>query len=478
MRVERLSYKERSIKGIEKDRRLRSKRVGQIMLKVAVAGVGWWGRTIVGFLQKSAKLRAVMLVDPNREAAGPIMTARPSARWCLDELASKEVQGVILCTPHTLHCSQIVATARAGKHVFCEKPLAMSREEVVRAIAAVEEHKVALGVGHERRFDTPVLELEKLVANGRLGTLLHAEANLSQDKFLALPADNWRLSSQEAPAGPMTATGIHMLDMAVHFLGAVERVHATVRTLGSALSNGDTLAMLLSFKSGASALISGILATPFVGRFALYGSHGWAELLDKEHPETPEGWIMNVRLRGEKLQTREFPPVPTVLANLEAFADAALGHSPYPIKHDQMRATICAGSHRPLGHGNAIKRSGHELGSDNPRTGYLCLHADRCGLVPPSCRGMNIGLRVNPLPDLEIVSDPGSLEHDVCRQYFSAERWIARSTCCGLSPLPVTMKWKWILVKTWGSSDARSASMSTMQSVMGARLLRRMCTTS
>lgn len=314
------------------------------MLKVAVAGVGWWGRTIVGFLRKSAKLRPLMLVDPNREAAAPFAAEAglPLVDNLDEALASKEVQGIILCTPHTLHCSQIVAAARAGKHVFCEKPLAMSRGEVVRAIAAVEENKVALGVGHERRFDTPVLELEKLVAAGSLGTLLHIEANLSQDKFLALPADNWRLSSREAPAGPLTATGIHMLDMAVHFLGAAERVHATVRQLGSALANGDTLAMLLAFRSGASASITGILATPFVGRFAVYGSHGWAELLDKEHPETPQGWIMNVRLRGEKMQTREFPPAPTVLANLEAFADAALGRAPYPITHDDMRATICA----------------------------------------------------------------------------------------------------------------------------------------
>jgi predicted dehydrogenase len=314
------------------------------MLNVAVAGIGWWGRTIVGFLRNSAKLRAIMLVDPARDAAAPFATEAglPLVSSLDEALASREVRGVILCTPHTLHCAQIVAAARAGKHVFCEKPLAMSREEVVRAISAVEEHRVVLGVGHERRFDTPVLELEKLVAEGRLGTLLHAEANLSQDKFLALPADNWRLSSREAPAGPLTATGIHMLDMAVHFLGAVERAHATVRQLGSGLANGDTLAMLLSFRSGASASISGILATPFAGRFALYGSHGWAELLDKEHPETPEGWVMNVRLRGEKMRTREFPPAATVLANLEAFADAASGRAPYPITHHDMRATICA----------------------------------------------------------------------------------------------------------------------------------------
>jgi predicted dehydrogenase len=314
------------------------------ILNVAVAGVGWWGRTIVGFLKKSSRLRPVMLVDPNRSAAAPFAAAAglPLVDSLDVALRSRQIKGVVLCTPHTLHCSQIVAAARAGKHVFCEKPLAMSRVEVVEALGAVEEHRVVLGVGHERRFDTPVLELEKLVAAGRLGTLLHIEANLSQDKFLALPADNWRLSSREAPAGPLTATGIHMLDMAVHFLGPVERVHATVRQLASGLANGDTLAMLLSFRGGASAAIAGILATPFAGRFAVYGSHGWAELLDKEHPETPEGWIMNVRLRGEKAHTREFPPAPTVLANLEAFADAALGRSPYPITHQDMRATICA----------------------------------------------------------------------------------------------------------------------------------------
>ena len=95
------------------------------------------------------------------------------------------------------------------------------------------------------------------------------------------------------------------------------------------------------YSGRASASISGILATPFAGRFALYGSHGWAEIVDKEHPETPEGWVMNVRLRGEKVRTREFPPAPTVLANLEAFADAALGGAAYPVTHREMRATIC-----------------------------------------------------------------------------------------------------------------------------------------
>ena len=120
--------------------------------------------------------------------------------------------------------------------------------------------------------------------SGELGTLLQVEANFSQDKFLGLAADNWRLSEREAPAGPMTATGIHMLDLSIGLLGPAENVCARVRQLGSPLVNGDTLGVLMTHKSGANSLISAILATPFDGRFAVYGSKGWAEVRDKAHP--------------------------------------------------------------------------------------------------------------------------------------------------------------------------------------------------
>jgi predicted dehydrogenase len=115
-----------------------------------------------------------------------------------------------------------------------------------------------------------------------------------------------------------------------------------LRQLDSPLANGDTLGLLVQHQSGANALISAILATPFAGRFALYGSRGWAEIRDKSHPEASQGWIMNVQLRGEPPQALEFAPMSAVLANLEAFADAALGGAPYPVPHDEMRATVCA----------------------------------------------------------------------------------------------------------------------------------------
>ncbi|MEJ5990471.1 Gfo/Idh/MocA family oxidoreductase [Ramlibacter sp. PS3R-8] len=312
-------------------------------LNVAVIGLGWWGRTLVGELKKTARLRVVRVADVS--PAGEAFAREQGLAFApgLEQvLADPAVQAVVLCTPHTQHTDQIVAAAGAGKHVFCEKPLSMTRRDVLRAVAAVEQAGVALAVGHEKRFEPPVLEVMRLLKSGALGTPLQVEANFSQDKFLALAPDNWRLSGAEAPAGPMTATGIHLLDLSVGVFGEADTVHASVKQLGSPLTNGDTLAALVTFKRGGHALISAILATPFAGRFAVYGSQGWAEVRDKTHPEAPEGWTLTTCLRGQRAVSVEMPPAPAVLHNLEAFADAALGRAPYPVPREQMIANVSA----------------------------------------------------------------------------------------------------------------------------------------
>lgn len=313
------------------------------MLNVAVVGLGWWGRIIVPLLKSSGKLRVVTGVDPSPAAAefaraqGIALAADFAAA-----LRDPAVEGVVLCTPHTLHTDQIVAAADAGKHVFCEKPLSMSRAAVLRAVEAVNRNRVVLAVGHEKRFEPPVIEAFRLVHSGELGTPLQVEANFSQDKFLSMAPDNWRLNATEAPAGPMTATGIHLLDLSVGIFGPAERVYASVKQLGSQLVNGDTLAIHVSFKAGGHALISAILATPFEGRFAVYCNKGWVEVRDKAHPEAPEGWTLTTCRRGGRPETRDYPVASAVLANLEAFADAAAGRAPYPVPQAQMIANITA----------------------------------------------------------------------------------------------------------------------------------------
>ena len=312
-------------------------------LNVAVIGLGWWGRIIVPLARSSSKLRVVRVADP--EPADAQFAASQDVPLCRDlddALRDPQVQGVVLCTPHTQHTEQIIRAANAKRHVFCEKPLALSRADVLKSVAACNANGVKLAVGHEKRFEPPIQELMRLVTSGELGTPLQIEANFVQDKFLSLPPDNWRLSAKEAPAGPMTATGIHLLDLSVGVFGPAGRVYASVRQLGSQLVNGDTLGILVNFRSGGNALLSAILATPFDGRFAVYCNKGWVEVRDKAHPEAPEGWTLTCHYRGGRRERKEFAPAKAVLANLEAFAEAALGGAAYPVPQSEMIANVSA----------------------------------------------------------------------------------------------------------------------------------------
>ena len=314
------------------------------MLKVAVVGIGWWGQTLISLMKKSSRFEVVKGVKRNPGTAADF--AREHGFEIVSDyravLKDPAVQAVVLCTPHTQHTEQIIAAAQAGKHVFCEKPLSLTRSDVQRAIAAVNANGLVLAVGHERRFEPPILDLMRTLRSGELGTPLQIEANFSQDKFLTLPADNWRLTGSEAPAGPLTATGIHILDLSIGVFGEAENVLCSVRQLGSPLANGDTLAALVSFRQGGHALLTAILATPFDGRFAVYCSKGWIEVRDKAHPSTPAGWTLTQVVSGDKRTIREYPPASSVLANLEAFADAVEGRAPYPVAQQEMVANIAA----------------------------------------------------------------------------------------------------------------------------------------
>jgi predicted dehydrogenase len=311
------------------------------MISAAIVGLGWWGRTIQRELAASDVIRPVLGIDPAEAArkAGEAAGLETSARF-EDALERPDLQAVILSTPHKHHAAQIVAAAKAGKHVFCEKPLCTTAREMEAVAEAVAAAKVQLGIGHERRFEPGVIDMRRRLAAGELGTALAMEGSFSQDKFFALAPDNWRLSAEDAPVGPLSATGIHLVDLAIALFGKPVEVWARLAQRGSPFANGDTLAVMLDFQSGATALMSAILATPFIGRIALYGSQGWMEIRDRTHPEHPSGWDVTIVHRGETPVTRFLPPHPSVRDNIEAFGRAAAGESAYPVSLEEMIANV------------------------------------------------------------------------------------------------------------------------------------------
>jgi predicted dehydrogenase len=298
------------------------------MIKAAIVGLGWWGGIIHRELASSEVIRPVLGVEPVdaarqvAEAAGLETTARFE-----DALERPDIRAVILSTPHKHHAAQIVAAAKAGKHVFCEKPLCTTAREMDAVVEAVTAAGVQLGIGHERRFEPGIIDLRARLAAGELGTALAMEGNFSQDKFLTLSPGNWRLSS----VGPLSATGIHLVDLSIALLGKPKEVWARLAARGSPFANGDTLGVMIAFESGASALLTAILATSFMGRIAVYGSQGWIEIRDRTHPEHPTGWDVTVAARGKPPATHSLPPHPAVRDNLEAFGRAAAAAAPYPV---------------------------------------------------------------------------------------------------------------------------------------------------
>jgi len=308
------------------------------MLNAAIVGLGWWGQHIVSTIQnKSEKLKFVHAVDVNVETASGIAEQydlKLSADLS-EALKDEHVQAVVLATPHTLHEEQILAAAAEGKHVFCEKPLALTRASAEKSVAACDAAGVVLGMGHERRFEPAMLEIKDLVKSGGLGEIMHVEANFSHDKLANLPADNWRVSTKESPAAGMTATGIHLTDAYMTMFGPVEEVYAHTARRNPANLNGDILSFHVRFRSGATGFFNSVLETPIYLRYCVFGSTAWVEALDYHHPSEPGPTRFSISREEGKIETKTMEWEDTVRLNFDAFAEACLGGEPYPFTNEE-----------------------------------------------------------------------------------------------------------------------------------------------
>ncbi|HYZ34573.1 MAG TPA: Gfo/Idh/MocA family oxidoreductase [Crenalkalicoccus sp.] len=301
------------------------------MLKAAIVGMGKWGRTLVESVQGKPASRIGFVAGSTRTPEGAAEWAAaqgvrllPSYEAVLDDPA---VDGVVLATPHAQHAAQIVAAARAGKHVFVEKPFALTKASAEAAVAACETARVVLALGHNRRFLPAAQETKRLLASGELGTLLHVEGQFSGPSAAGYRRSSWRTDPGESPLGGMGGMGIHVVDMFIHLVGRVSEV--TVLSSARALDNGmdDTTAALFRFASGATGNFATLALAARYWRVALFGSDGFAEMRGP-------GTLVHGRRVGEGW-TRTFSAVDTEHAELQAFAAAATGGPPYPLPLDE-----------------------------------------------------------------------------------------------------------------------------------------------
>jgi predicted dehydrogenase len=306
------------------------------MINAAIVGLGWWGKNIADAVQgHSKKLHFVHGVTQELVATQEYAKAKGfKLSATLDEaLADPAVEAVVLATPHSLHADQVVQVAKAGKAVFCEKPLSLTRADAARAVAATKSAKVPIGVGQNKRFWPSMVELRRVVASGALGRIMHVEGHYSNEhssKFFA----PWRDLKTETPGAGMTGTGIHILDAFANVAGPAEQITAQFISHTTGADPRDTVSVLFRFANGISGFLGAVRASPIYFRVHVFGDKGSVEALGETQVVT--------RLSGGKTEVKDFQKIDSVLAEMDAFADAVAGKAPYPITTDEMVNTIAS----------------------------------------------------------------------------------------------------------------------------------------
>src|SRR5674476_117087 len=289
------------------------------MLYTAIVGLGWWGKTLVKAARDfGAPINFVRGVTLEPDTVRDFAAAHKIAIGASFEevLADAKVQAVILATPHSKHRAQVEAAAAAKKHIYCEKPFALSKADAAAMLEACKRAGIVIGVGHHFRLMPSMRVLDELAMAGAFGTIMHVEGNYSHDWLANMPADSWRVQAQESRAGGMTGMGIHVLDCFRDLVGPMKRISALSKARAVQLPAGDTTAALIEFENGATGTLATTLKTPFDWRIAVYGENCRAESVSETRAI--------VRRAGQEPEVIDRPADNHLGRNLDYFAKAAL----------------------------------------------------------------------------------------------------------------------------------------------------------
>jgi predicted dehydrogenase len=307
------------------------------MIRAAIVGLGRWGQNLVNSVRGSDAIRFTT-AHTRTEATAVGFCRDAGLRW-VDSLeailSDADIDAVVFATPHTQHSEQVIRAAGAGKHIFMEKPFSLSLADAVRARDAADRAGVVLAVGFNRRFHPSMGLLRQAVTSGRLGTLVTISAEQTALHGIAMAPDAWRARADEAPAGAMTAIGVHLVDGMIDLFGPIRQVYAEVARRAAPLAD-DTTDVLLRFANGASGhIFCSTAATPHY-RMAVYGTAGFAEVLG--HPMAtfrmvPAG---DGHFSTSPPEVTETPGFNMLTAELEAFAASIATGRPFPTPMEQI----------------------------------------------------------------------------------------------------------------------------------------------
>ncbi|HEX6006537.1 MAG TPA: Gfo/Idh/MocA family oxidoreductase [Burkholderiales bacterium] len=290
-------------------------------VKVAAIGMGWWSDVLADAVKRSGKLEIVACYTRSPEKRDAFATkygcrAVPSYEAILED---RSVEAIINTTPNNVHCETTIAAAKAGKHVFLDKPIANTVADARKLTRACRDAGVVLALGYQRRKESHFRWVRRSIEDGSFGRLVNAEANISRDRLGQFDLKSWRYTAAGMPGGVMLQIGIHYSDVLEYLMGPVKAVCGSLAQLVLPGDNPDVASLILEHENGARSTLN-----------ACYASASEYYLMNIYGKEATAYYDLHNGLRVLKRGTNRAEPVPcakndTIVEELEDFARAVRG---------------------------------------------------------------------------------------------------------------------------------------------------------
>jgi predicted dehydrogenase len=298
----------------------------ELKLRWGLIGCGDIARKRVAPALRDTKSSELIAISRARsDLAASFAEEFGAKRWYADWrdlLNDSEIGAVYIATPVHLHVTQAIAAAEAGKHVLCEKPMAMNVPECDRMIGAAHSHGVMLGVAYYRHFYPVIERIKEIIKSGEIG--VPALAQVEAFEWFDPTADDsrsWLLQKQLAGGGPMFDFGCHRIEVLLNIFGPISEVKALIANTVFHREVEDTAAALFRFTGGVSAMLSVTHAAAEArDTLNIFGSLGSIHV-----PILNQGKMRVISRLGERLET--LVPAANLHAPLiEDFTNAVLGN--------------------------------------------------------------------------------------------------------------------------------------------------------
>ncbi len=305
-------------------------------LRAGIVGVGNISRLHVeGYRRAGAELAAICDVDDAFVQVRADEWSVPAAYTDAERMfAETELDVVSVCTPVAAHHGAVLAAARAGVHVLCEKPIALDLRQAQEMVDACHQAGVLLQIGHQLRSDGAVAHAKGMIEAGHIGEIAFVRLRQAHDWGGAPEVRPSFAKRASGGGGTLLDNGCHLMDLARYLAGDAEEVYARVSTRRWPIELEDTAVTSIRFASGALGSVeTAWTATGWEEGFWVYGSRGSLEWTNRhQRPVLRHAFRDSPGTTWEDtdLARLEFAGERAHLRQVRAFLDAVQGDGEVP----------------------------------------------------------------------------------------------------------------------------------------------------